>query len=381
MIKMKTTLKAKIEQFQNHLPYKMEPYSKKNWGHPLHSLCSYQGKLKPSIAYWLIKEFVPEGGSVLDPIGGVGTIPFEASMSGRYSVSNDKSPFASTIAKGKLAPISLNEFENLLALIKTKYDQIDLSEDDYENANFGLNASVKDYYHPKTLEEILKLKKMFLSNNSHEKTDGENFFWSCLLHILHGNRPYALSRKSHPITPFSPTGEFEYKNTFVKIKEKAERALSVELPSTFLPGLGIHGDFRELAKTSFKYDAIITSPPFYGMRFDRPNWLRLWFCGWSDENFKKESLEYLERQQVANIEVYNDFFSMCHKVIKKDGILILHLGKGGKKDMSEELKKLAPPNFEYVGEALDCVQEVANHGIKDKGFTKAHNLLFFTPIF
>lgn len=34
---------------------------------------------------------------------------------------------------------------------------------------------------------------------------------SALMHILHGNRPYALSRKSHPITPYAPTGDYIYK--------------------------------------------------------------------------------------------------------------------------------------------------------------------------
>ena len=83
---------------------------------------------------------------------------------------------------------------------------------------------------------------------------------------------------------------------------------------------------------------------------------------------------------MSDISVYKDFFDMCHNVIKPDGILILHLGKGGRRDMSEELKKLAPPHFEFVGEALDCVEKVAKHGIKDKGLTTAHNLLFFVPV-
>ena len=37
------------------LPYCREPYSKKNWGNPNHSLCSYQGKLKPAIANFLVQ--------------------------------------------------------------------------------------------------------------------------------------------------------------------------------------------------------------------------------------------------------------------------------------------------------------------------------------
>ncbi|MYM57620.1 SAM-dependent methyltransferase [Vibrio sp. OCN044] len=372
-------LENKIKNFEKSLPYKEAPYSKKTWGHPLHSLCSYQGKLKPSIAHWLIKEFVPEGGSVLDPIGGVGTIPFEAAMLGRKAISNDKSPFAATIAKAKLDGVSQGDFNNIIERYRDTISKISLEKQDYLDAEFGLNAKVKDYFHPDTLETILKLRKIFLTSPVGDKSSEECFFWACLLHILHGNRPYALSRNSHPITPFAPTGDFIYKDVFEKIEEKASRALSIDLPSEFTKGEGFWGDFRDVVnKTEAKFDAIITSPPFYGMRFDRPNWMRLWFCGWKEDNFHNESLEFLERQQVKDISVYKDFFSMSAKVLKSDGLLIVHLGKGGRRDMSEELKLLASPEFRFVGEALDCVKKVAKHGIKDKGMTTAHNLLFFT---
>ena len=50
--------------------------------------------------------------------------------------------------------------------------------------------------------------------------------FSCMLHILHGNRPYALSRRSHPLTPYAPTGEFQYKNVIDKLKRKIDLSLS-----------------------------------------------------------------------------------------------------------------------------------------------------------
>lgn len=371
-------LKNKIRKFERDLPYKQLPYSKKSWGHPQHSLCSYQGKLKPSIAHWLIREFVPTGGSVLDPIGGVGTIPFEAALLGRVAVSNDKSPFAATIAKSKLSGVTKADLNDIIDKYESLVSSISLNEQDYLEAEFGLNAKVKDYFHPDTLDIILKLRKLFLSSDIDDKSPEECFFWSCLLHILHGNRPYALSRNSHPITPFAPTGDFIYKDVFEKVRKKAERAMSVEIPEKFRTGVGLYGDFRDVEGKIFQqFDAVITSPPFYGMRFDRPNWMRLWFCGWQKESFLEESLSFLERQQIKDISVYREFFTMSNSVLKDNGILIVHLGKGGRRDMSEELKEIASPNFEFVGEALDCVAQVANHGIKDKGMTTAHNLLFF----
>jgi len=57
----------KWEQFKQTLPHQIGPMAARNWGNPLHSLCSYQGKLKPSIAWHLVNVFVPPHGRVLDP--------------------------------------------------------------------------------------------------------------------------------------------------------------------------------------------------------------------------------------------------------------------------------------------------------------------------
>jgi hypothetical protein len=43
--------------------------------------------------------------------------------------------------------------------------------------------------------------------------------FASLLHVLHGNRPYALSRRSHPLTPYAPTGPVEYKSLLRKLEE------------------------------------------------------------------------------------------------------------------------------------------------------------------
>ena len=377
-VKSVSLLQDRIQEFQHSLPYKSLPYSKKNWGNPLHSLCSYQGKLKPSLAYWLVNKFVKPNSRILDPIGGVGTIAFEGAMAGHEVVSNDKSPFPALIARGKLRPPSISNIEKTVARLKNEITSIELTKTDYASADFGLNATVKDYYHPNTLEELLKLRKIFLTKNLKQRSDSENFVWACLLHILHGNRPYALSRTSHPITPFAPSGPAEYKCPFTKIIERAGRALKAPLPDSFKSGTGIEGDFRNLPDIiDRKFDTIITSPPFYGMRFDRPNWLRLWFCGWDADDFKETSQEFLERQQTKDVAVYNEFFSMCKSLLKKDGLLILHLGSGGRKNLVEEFKQMGVHYFSLEGEVIENVQAIAKHGVNDKGFTKSHSLLFF----
>lgn len=93
----------KWQIFKNNLPHQQQPFSKRNWGHNVHSLCSYQGKLKPSIAHHLVKTFVPNGGKMLDPFSGVGTIPFEAALNGMKSYGIDISIPAYYISYAKVS--------------------------------------------------------------------------------------------------------------------------------------------------------------------------------------------------------------------------------------------------------------------------------------
>jgi DNA modification methylase len=365
-----------IKFFRDEVPYKKNEYASRAWGHELHSICSYQGKLKPSIAYWLVELFSKKGDVVLDPLGGVGTIPLEASINGRLGVSNDKSPLAFSIASSKLFASKFKNWEKSLKDFDLALQKIRLDDHDITAAEFGLNAKVKDYYHPQTLEEILRARKYFLNKKEMSPTDF--LIKSCILHILHGNRPYALSRTSHPITPFSPKGPAIYKSLLSHVEDKISKTVSESIPDEYVDGISYHGDFRDLnTKMDQKVDVIITSPPFLGMRFDRPNWLRLWFCGWVAESFHVESKSFLERQQTKDMNVYSSFYDTCHFLLKDKGKLIIHVGGSDEHNMVQELEILGGKIFRHVDTVIEDVESVEKHGIKDKGLTKTHNYLFF----
>lgn len=315
---------------------------------------------------------------MLDPIGGVGTIPFEAALQGVRTLSNDMSPFASTVASGKISPPSFERAITLWDQLWLEISSVELTDADLLAANFGLNGKVNEYYHPETLLEVLRARKVFIQRK--HCTNHENFLWAALLHILHGNRPYALSRKSHPITPFNPSGPFEYKSVYGKVVERIQRALKVPLPESFKPGISTHGDFRLLKSANIgQFDTIITSPPFLGMRFDRPNWLRLWFCGWMEDDFLTGSQHFLERQQLKSSECYSDFIETSKELLVPGGALIIHIGSGDprKRRLDQEIKNLALQHFAFIHEIKEDVRAVEQHGIKDKGMTTHHHLLVF----
>jgi tRNA G10 N-methylase Trm11 len=369
------SLAERAAAFHERMPFRNQPYSKKTWGHKRHSLCSYQGKLKPAMAHWLVREFVPAGGRVLDPLGGVGTIAFEAASLGFDACSNDLSPLAYTVASGKLSDFEPQRVLDLWGKTFAEASKLSNKRLALDEADFGLNGSVRDFYHPDTLREVMAVRA-HLRNEDH--SDAEvNFIRANLLHILHGNRPYALSRKSHPITPFHPTGPTEYKSVDAKMRERLESVMAHPLPSTFKRGTAVHGDFRTLnPKALGTFDCIVTSPPFYGMRFDRPNWLRLWFCGWTANDFHQTSTAFLERQQVKSLDCYGDFFKKCHQMLKPGGTLILHVGSGGKRRLDIELADSAADLFSLRYHLSESVSDIESHGLADRGLTDIHHLLF-----
>ena len=179
--------------FIDALPYKQKPYCGRNWGHPWHSLCSYHGKLKPAIAHMLIKEFTAPGEVVLDPLCGVGTIPFEACLQGRIGIGNDLSELAYIVTKAKLEHPPLEAVTSVLNQLSA---YISLHASDYsgkEYSEFGFNGKLPSYFDVETYKEILTARSFF-SSKKLCFTAAEAMVFSAFLHVLHGNRPYALSR-------------------------------------------------------------------------------------------------------------------------------------------------------------------------------------------
>lgn len=371
--------KEKAIEFMNKLPYKNKPYSGRNWGHPWHSLCSYHGKLKPAIAHHLIKWFTKEGETVLDPMSGVGTIPFEACLQGRIGIGNDLSEMAYAVTKAKLHRPKKEKVLKLLDELEIFIDNFKITytnKEDVPYSDFGMNGKLPDYFHPDTFSEILTARQFFLGRVPWFSPE-EAFLFSCFLHVLHGNRPYALSRNSHPLTPYAPTGEFIYKNVVTHIRKKVELSYNKGEWENFVEGQAIFGDLFDLDQKISQVDSIITSPPFFdSIRFYVSNWMRLWLAGWEPEDFKEADKKFLEGKQRQNLDIYKAFFDVCHKILKDNGKLILHLGKSDKCDMATELAKYAEEYFELVYVANENVENLEKHGISDKGSTTDHQFLF-----
>jgi len=372
-------VKANWEHFRDNLPYLFPPYNKRNWGNSLHSLCSYQGKLKPAIAHFLVKYFSQKEMFVLDPLSGVGTIPFEAALQGRKAIGNDLSYIANAITLGKIGKAQKSECAQIISKLESFIEKNIPEEDELNEIEVDYNKHIKEYYHPGTFKQIIAARNFFKKNKVNNGS--EAIVFSSLLHILHGNRPYALSRRSHPITPFAPKGEFVKNDLIEKLKEKVNRSLKAKKTTEFSPGLSIWGDFKKL-DDSIEHgtiDTIITSPPFFdSTKFYLANWIRLWFAGWDKEDFDIKKKEFIDTIQINDLDIYDQFFKMCKTLLKPTGAIVMHLGFSKKANMAELLIPYAEKYFEVEGYFNENVVNTEKFGISDLGGVKNHQYLFIT---
>ncbi|MHC2415871.1 DNA modification methylase [Bradyrhizobium diazoefficiens] len=368
---------ANWKLFKNELKHQSGEMAKRNWGHPLHSLCSYQGKLKPAIARTLIEAVAPgSGGAILDPFAGVGTIPFEARLMGHTAFAFDISPAAVAISKAKLESVSRSKTATVLKEIgeicrKAK----PAKQHATQFANIRFNGPLSEYFHPQTYAEILAVRDYF---SNIQTTDGSTaLVLSALLHVLHGNRPYALSRRSHPITPFAPTGPFEYRSLHGRLEQKVSKSLDSLESQTLQKG---HAYFQDATtqwpKQVRDLDCIITSPPFFdSTRFHTANWMRLWFVGWDHDDFKSKPHSFIDERQKASFEVYDAIFRQGAERLKPHGLFLVHLGKSAKCDMATALETVASRHLDVLDVFDESVAHCESHGIRDKGTVTHHQYL------
>jgi DNA modification methylase len=290
--------------------WKKFPYIKQNWGNWFHSISSYVGRIKPSFAHWLIKITSKKKELILDPFCGVGTILLESDLLGRDSIGVDLSPYAIKITKAKFDRKGLENELNFLSKIKFNY-KCSLEK---------VPSFVKEFYHPKTLKEILELIKILKKNK-------RDFLMGCLLGICHGHRPQHLSMRTGYIIPYipKPKPEIIYKEVMPRMIQKIKRMYQDYVPVSSENKIILNN----ILKTSIdknSIDLIISSPPYYNtIDYVHSNRLRLWFSGSSFKNQENLSKKIIQNKISYEDDMLKVGLSL-YRVLKKNGLLIFILG-------------------------------------------------------
>lgn len=363
-------------QALHSLPYKKGKFKSRAWGHSLHSLCSYPSKIKPAIAHILIREFTSPGDRVLDPFSGIGTIPLEACLAGRVGLGGDLNPLAwwATLAKTRLP--SREQVDVVLDEIEELIEDIDVEK---TLEVLRIEEEIAEFYERRTRAEILTVRNFFLKEipiSTGTRQAALCLVGTCCAHILHGNRPYALSRRSHNVIPIPPKGEFEYKSLMKSLTEKIDRTYQKPPTDTYTTGNAWQSSAFQI-ELDEPVDCIITSPPFYGTTdFLRQNRVRLWFCGWNYERQSEEKAtgDFLEFRKT--MDVYSVILGEFAAVLKPNGLCVMHMGVVKKRDMAKNVVELLDDEiWDFIDIVYEDVRALESHGRTDRGATHTHQFL------
>ncbi len=320
----------------------------------LHQLSPYIGKIKSSIAKFLINHFTEKNDVIYDPFCGASTIPLEALAMGRNVIANDLNKYAYILTLAKLHPPKsidgvLVKIEKYNKLVLDHKSQIDLR---------SVPPWVRSFFHKETLRETISWVHILSKKN-------EWFLLACILGILHHQRPGFLSFPSSHTVPYLrlkkyPPDEYpnlyQYRNVKERLIKKVHRAFK-RMPnfdeklikdcnqrnaSSFIPNMPV--------------DAIISSPPYMRqLDYGRDNRLRLWFLG--VDNYKELDL-MVSPKETNFIEVMTTCLKNWNTVLKPNGKCILFLGD----NYSSKNKLKLPDLIEKIATIdLACYELIFRH--------------------
>jgi hypothetical protein len=287
-----------------------------------HQLSPYIGKTKSSMAGSLVARFSKKGDLVYDPFSGCGTFAFEAWAAGREVIANDLSPYANVLTRAKLFPYhclqdGLLDIDHMATLAAENLDNVDLRK---------VPLWVRRFFHPQTLREIIAW-------NTTLRAERRWFLLSCLLGILHHQRPGFLSFPSSHTVPYLRIKKFprsrfpklyEYRSLRDRLEAKLERSFRRVPELDFQLRRQCRSRNADKLIPSRPVDAILTSPPYMRqLDYGRDNRLRLWFLGCDDWHALDKTISPREQEFLTLME---RCFKRWKTVLKPGGYCVLVIG-------------------------------------------------------
>ena len=104
------------------------------------------------------------------------------------------------------------------------------------------------------------------------------------------------------------------------------------------------------------------------------NRIRLWMAGWSYQKQAVAKADFFEHQR--DLGMYRQAFGEFWRVLKPNGLCILHVGVVKNFDMAKELLPFArDTGFEHLRTISEDTSKLESHGIRDRGATHTHQFL------
>ena len=336
--------------------------SKQRQSNALHEI-SYRACFKSQLPNFFINLLTEENDVVYDPFSGRGTTVIEAALLGRNIIGNDVNPLSTILSEPRLYIPDLMELDERLETVinqTAQKSEIDLSM----------------FYHPKTLSEIISLRKYLNSRNKGRNEDNlDKWIRMVATNRLTGHSPGFFSVYTlPPIKINSIRGQSPTYRDVRKIILAKSRILIRDIDNntkTRLSGLASRAQFYNLdaRHTPTVKDNMVkltvTSPPFLDVvQYGKDNWLRCWF---NDINVERVEKNITMSKTIENwCDVMQEVFDELFRVTKKDGWVAFEVGeiRGGKINLDEYVIQLGEKS------GFECKGVLIN----EQKFTKTANI-------
>ena len=269
----------------------------------------YIGRMKTAIARHLIERHTMPNAVVVDPFAGSGVVPFEAAIRGRRVVAGDINPYGVALTRAKLfAPksesVAVRRLSRRWVAAQSRRGEQDLRR---------VPRWIRSFFHPETLRDALTLRdECFLRR--------DYFLLSCLMSILHHQRPGFLSYPSSHLVPYLRDRKFPKhlfpdlygrREVFPRMKAKIQRMYRrPAFPNT--DQIRVHlCDARRIPLPP-RVDCVITSPPYMNeLDYVRDNRLRIWFLSKTIDGCPEHS-------RTVNVSTYSELIKVtCTRLARR----------------------------------------------------------------
>jgi len=251
----------------------------------LNGICPYFTMFPLHFPRSLLARHAESSNWVLDPFCGRGTTNFASRLLGLGSVGIDSNPVAAAIAQAKLvSPSPAAIIQSASLLLEQASQPRELPEGEFWELA----------YHPVVLRTLCRLREGLLKEC---RTPAQVALRALILGALHGPRPKSRpsyfsnqSQRTYAPKPRYAVKFWRQRNLLPEpvdvlgiIEDRAHRYFREDAPGAV--GEILQADSRDPSVFApivrqHRFDWIITSPPYYGMRTYRPDqWLRSWFLG------------------------------------------------------------------------------------------------------
>jgi hypothetical protein len=259
------------------------------WGHSMHTMCSYHGMFPAKVAHYFIQRYSKPGDLVVDPFSGRGTVPLQARVEGRRTISNDLNPLAYVLSRAKADPPTWTSVLTTLDTLKKQYRSPQNDPD--------VSKDIRMLYHPNTLKQLCYLRKYLLRHSISEWSQDELMIAGALAGIMHGahrrdgtsqylsiSMPNTFSMSPTYVEKFIQEKDLKApeQDVFERIRDKLARLYldAIEGPS----GETHSEDAAKLLSAGTikpnTVDLVVTSPPYLQVvNYGTANWIRLWLLG------------------------------------------------------------------------------------------------------